>query len=95
MKRPAKFRQLLRRLSDERTVLSESEAVRQFHALRAERDEFRRENGARLRAWRQRRGITLRRAAKFAGVSPGFLGDVEYGKRGLPDAVLKRLGQMR
>ncbi len=40
--------------------------------------------GARLRAMRQARGITLSRMAADLGVSPAYLSALEHGRRGRP-----------
>jgi transcriptional regulator with XRE-family HTH domain len=44
--------------------------------------------GARLRALRAERGVTLKRLAEALQVSPAYLSALEHGKRGAPSAGL-------
>lgn len=47
--------------------------------------------GARIRGYRQARGISLRRLAQSAGVSAGFLSQVERGRANASIGALRRL----
>lgn len=48
-------------------------------------------DGAKIRKERERRGLSLRRLAALAGLSPAYLSRLERGQRGLSDAAADRL----
>lgn len=44
-----------------------------------------------ITVWREHRGMTLRALAEAAGLDPGYLSQLEHGKRAGPVATLKKL----
>lgn len=47
--------------------------------------------GARFRALREERGLTLREVARRAGFSAAYVSDVELGRRGCKSTLIQKL----
>lgn len=50
-------------------------------------------SGTRMRALREQAGWTMRKLAYVIGVSPGYLGDMETGRRPMPEQLAERIIQ--
>lgn len=50
-------------------------------------------SGTRMRALREQAGWTMRKLARVIGVSPGYLGDMETGRRPMPKKTAERIIQ--